>query len=92
MNYQKQEHTFEMRVIANEMQNKIDWIQNKTSLYIHSLEAALNDTKIQKDREINRLMQIINDMEGHKMREIISGKVINRVCLLRLLTLFHYSY
>ena len=81
LNYRNQEHAFDMRVIAHEMQNKIDWIQNKTSFYINCLEAALNDTKISKDREINRLMQVINDMEGHKMREIIPDAIINKVSL-----------
>lgn len=35
LNYRNQEHAFDMRVIAHEMQNKIDWIQNKTSFYIN---------------------------------------------------------
>jgi len=33
--------------------------------YIESLEAALNDTKLRKDREIEQLQMKISDEEGY---------------------------
>lgn len=76
---ERREHNFDIRIIENELQGKIDWIQQKTSHYIRSIEIALNDTKILKNREIERLTHIINDYESQRMREIIKDEEILRV-------------
>lgn len=44
-----------------------------------SLELALNETKVTKDREINRLNHIIAEMEGRQMREIVDDEEIERI-------------
>ena len=76
---ERKDHKWDIRVLEHELQSKISWIQNKTSLYIETLEQAMNEVKTNKNREIERLNLVIADAEGHRMREIIPDEEINQI-------------
>jgi CHASE3 domain sensor protein len=79
MEVQQKFNNWEIRVMQHELESKIRWIQEKCAFYIESLELALNETKVTKDREINRLNHIIAEVEGRQMREIIDDEEIERI-------------
>ena len=76
---ERKDHNWDIRVLEHELQSKIEWIQNKSSLYIEALEQAMNEVKMNKNREIDQLHLIIADIEGNKMREIIPDEEINLI-------------
>ncbi|CAI2386843.1 unnamed protein product [Moneuplotes crassus] len=79
MENERQEYQWDMRIMENELRQRIQWERNKSTFYIDALEAALNETKMTKNLEIERLNAIIADMESHKVREVIEDEEINNL-------------
>ena len=50
----------------------MDNIKNKVSLQLESLQCALNDLKLQKQQEIERLQMQIEDYESQKLKQLVS--------------------
>ena len=56
--------SWEMKVLENKQIHNSEREKKKMVFYIEALEVALNDTKIQKDKEIERLNAKLEDYEG----------------------------
>jgi hypothetical protein len=52
---------------------KIAELREKTSIYIESLESALMELRITKDREIESLNMQINDIESSQINSFVKG-------------------
>jgi len=74
----KGKHT-EVNMLLYDFNQKTLWIQNKAIFRIEALETALNEVKINKNIEINRLNLKIADLESQKIRETITDPDIVKI-------------